>query len=233
MKKLFSAVGVGSLILVSVCVFCMDAENIMAQDAEKSEIVIKWAFGANMVIDGQRKLVSIKEDCVLKTGDQFKFMVEVIKPCFVYLFYLDSSGAFYRLFPYKDNQFEADYAPFVKYYIPQEDMVFTLDDKKGPEKIYLLVAASPLVELENKFALYEAADEGKKEALSKDLVSTIKDIRKKYLKFTTEAKRPVPIGGLLRGMKKNEKVKLTDLQKIATTISSKTFYGRTFTIDHQ
>jgi hypothetical protein len=43
----------------------------------------------------------------------------------------------------------------------------------------------------------------------------------------------VQIGGILRGVKKEQKRSSPDLNPIAAEVTATNFYGRTFTIDHK
>ena len=80
---------------------------------------------------------------------------------------------------------------------------------------------------------YKTAGGAKKPGLSKQILKEIRRLKKKNRKFTTLAERPVPIGGNLRGVKKDKELRTPDIDPIAAEVSAVNFYSRTFTIAHQ
>ncbi|MCD6296302.1 MAG: hypothetical protein J7M30_04020 [Deltaproteobacteria bacterium] len=80
---------------------------------------------------------------------------------------------------------------------------------------------------------YTSADPGKKPELAKQILSEIRKLKKANRKFTTDAERPVAIGGNVRGIKKDKVVLTPDIDPIAAVVSATDFYSKTFTIDHQ
>ena len=56
------------------------------------------------------------------------------------------------LFPYALQQFEGDYQPNRRYYIPRGDGWFRLDKNPGREVFYLIASAKRLDELEKAYA---------------------------------------------------------------------------------
>ena len=65
------------------------------------------------------------------------------------------------------------------------------------------------------------------------ILSEIQKIKKKNLKLSSSAERPIQIGGSLRKIDKEKKFYLPDIDSIAEEVSAIDFYCRTFTIEHQ
>ena len=222
-----------ALLLVVICCVLFGSPRIKAEQKEDKDVCFRWAFGAIVGAEDNRKLVAITRDTILKTGDQFKILLELQEKCFVYVIYHSSQDDVYILFPYSLQQFTTDYTISKKYYIPQGDMWFELDVNVGRETFYLLASAKRLIEIEALFGQYISADPVKKHGLVKQILFEIRKIKRQHRKFTAFAERPVPIGGSLRGLTKGEKSPLPDIATIAVEISANNFFSRTFTIDHQ
>jgi len=220
--------------LLVVSYFVLSGSTITkAGEKEDKNVCFRWAFGAIVGPKNNLKFVSITRDMTLKTGDQFKMLLELQKKCFVYVIYNSTQGEVYMLFPYHLQQFTTNYSTAKKYYMPQGDMWFELDENIGRETFYLLASVQRLIELEALFGKYISAGTVRKQELKNQILTEIRKIKRKHRKFTTIPERPVPIGGSVRGITKEEKAHLPDIATIAVEISANNFYSRTFTIDHQ
>lgn len=203
-----------------------------AVQEEKGNVGFKWGFGAE--IGPEKKFVPITRDTSLKTGDELKMVVNLTRDCFVYVVYQNSKGDISLIFPYEFKQFMTDYKVGKNYYIPKARPWFILDESKGRETFYLLASADRLLQLESFVSLYNEADAAKKTSLAQQILTEIRDVRKRYRTFTTLAEKPIAIGGNVRGTAKgSESARRPDVATIATEISATNFYGKTFTIDHQ
>ena len=200
---------------------------------EEQDVSFRWAFGALVRAEKGPAFVAIKHDTTLKTGDQFKMFVELQKDCFVYVIYQSPRGEIHLLFPYNLQQFSTDYQPFKQYYIPQDDGWFELDEHVGRETFYLLASAQQLIELERLLRMYKTAEPAGKQDLAKQILTEIRKIKRRHRKFKTFAERPVQTVGNIRGGDDAKKALRPDVSSVAVEISAKTFYSRTFTIDHQ
>jgi hypothetical protein len=209
------------------------SQGTKAQQGEERKLCFRWAFGG--IVRGEQGLefVSITRDTTLKTGDKLKLCVELEKKCFVYLIYHSAQDELITLFPYDMKQFTTDYMIGKKYYIPQGDRWFELDENVGRETFYLLASAQRFIELEALLGEYMCADPVKKPELVKRILTEIRRVKRQHQRFTTTAERPVPIGGSLRGISRDDKASLPDIATIAVEISANNFFSRTFTIDHQ
>ncbi|MFC1825936.1 DUF4384 domain-containing protein, partial [Thermodesulfobacteriota bacterium] len=227
---------------ILICTFavfgfiCPQNPNVVFADQQektaKGNISFHWAFGALVGKESNRKLTSITRDTSLKTGDQFKMMVELKKNCFVYLIYHSGQGEIQLLFPNRIKQFSDDYKTFEKYYIPQGDLWFALDENVGHEAFYLLASAKRLTSLEALLNDYEFADSEGKPELTAKILTEIREIKRQHKTLTAAAERPVSIGGTVRGIK-DEQVLSHDVASLAIEISATDFYSRTFTIEHK
>ena len=230
--KYFRVASLASLLFV-FCFVVFMSHWANAEQNEEKNVCFRWAFGAMVGPVSDRRLVAITRDTRLKTGDRLKMLVELKKKCFVYLIYHSAQDEVHMLFPYRVKQFTSDYETLKKYYIPQSEIWFELDKDVGQETFYLLASAQRLIGLEALFEKYKSAKAVKKRELAKQMLAEIRKIKKRYRKFTATAERPVPIGGSVRGVSKDKKIRFPDIDPIAAEVSATNFYSRTFTIEHQ
>ena len=207
--------------------------HVDAGQQKDDNVSFRWAFGAVVGPEDDRKLMAITRDIELKTGDKFKMLVELKKKCFVYLIYQDSLGEIQLLFPKNFRQFTDDYQLSKKYYIPGGDLWFALDEKTGQEAFHLLASPQRLKTLEKLIFDYESSASINKSDIAKKIAAEIQEIKRKHKKLHATAERPVQIGGSLRGTGKVPNQPFPDIDIVATEISTHNFYGRTFTIDHK
>ena len=196
-------------------------------------IKFQWAFVAKKLTSHNAQIQPIKRDTILVSGDQIKFFIKLKNRCYVYLIYHSSQGELSVLFPHRFKLKRNEIPLEINHYIPKEDQWFELDEQVGEERFYLLASVERLLGLESLINDYESADTAKKPILAKKILSEIRNLRKKHLKFKTYAERPVNIIGNLRGTEKTGTETELKTAKHALEISADTFYSRTFTIDHQ
>ena len=153
-----------ALVITLVLLVCTPCPPLLAKDKADKDILFRWAFGAMVGPEGDKRMVAITRDTTLKTGDKLKMLVELQSRCFVYLFYRTADDELYLLFPYALDQFEKDYETSKRYYIPEGDMWFELDENQGLETFYLLASAKRLTKLEKLYGEYTAAEGSGKKA---------------------------------------------------------------------
>ena len=85
-------------VILSILSLFFNDNPSFSEEGEKN-ISFRWAFGAMVGADNDRRLVAVTRDTVLKTGDQLKMLVELKERCFVYLFYHTGEGEVAMLFP--------------------------------------------------------------------------------------------------------------------------------------
>jgi hypothetical protein len=229
-----------SIIFLAVIVACVTIGFKFGEEPQpatptiqQSEINIgfEWAFGA--LVGKNRTMVPITHDTTLKSGEEIKMMVRLTKDCFVYVIYYGSQGEVDMLFPYDVRQFQKDYMTDKNYYIPRGRDWRALDKNTGKEVFFLVASTERLLDLEAKVGNYISADQSKKQALAQDIVSEVRNVRKRYSTFATVAEKPVTIGGNIRGTEKTDNARRPDVSEIATKITANNFYSKTITIDHQ
>jgi hypothetical protein len=91
----------------------------------------------------------------LHSGDCYKVIFTAHQDAFLYIFQRDSAGNIQRLFPAKSFQGKLlnhsnPVRKSLQYYLPMQDMSFTLDDQSGQETIYVLAFEERLEALENE-----------------------------------------------------------------------------------
>ncbi len=203
-------------------------------DSEDDAVRFRWAFVA-MVGTGDRAVLEpIKNDRVLRTGDQFKMMLEPEQDCFLYVIYHNAQDGMKLLFPYTLDQFETNYERGRRYYIPMGDAWFELDQHVGRETFHLLASADRLTTLEQYFVDYETADAVTRSDLIRMISHEIQVLRKKHRELAAPAERPVAIGGAVRGIEARPANEPLDIAAFSEEISSGSgVVVRTYNIDHR
>lgn len=196
--------------------------------AHEENIKFQWAFGALRKVEGQPKLVAIKQDTTLKSGDQIKFFIKLKTNSFAYLLYHGSRNEINVLFPSRFAQSHDQ----VQYFIPQGAEWIKLDKQVGLETFYFLVSTDRLDDLERLIIEHQQAAPTKKAQLTKQILEKARTLIWKNRKFKRTAEKPVTIMGRLRSGNtiKNDP---HDIKSLAMEVSGNNFYGKTFTIDHQ
>jgi hypothetical protein len=196
--------------------------NPVAQ--EEANVHFRWAFGALVGGENPPRLIAITQDTAMKTGDQLKMLVELKKPCFMYVIHHGPQGEVQWLFPAHRPPFETDYQTARRYDIPPGGGWFKLDDQVGRETFYVLASVERLTDLETLLSTYASAPRSEQPQIAMHIVTEIREVRKRSRQFATLAERPVPIAGNLRG---------PDIGDLAVEIAAQNFYSKTFTIDHR
>lgn len=203
------------------------------QGGEENEenINYKWSFVGRVGPAADRKIVMITRDTVLKSGDEFKMMVNLQKKCYVYVIHKSSTNELSLLYP---TSFQAEAELEKNYYLPKGRSWYALDKNVGTETFYIMASNVRLTDLESQMESYIIASGDKQKAMFGNVISEIKDIKKKFRSFQTLAERPISIAGNVRGTKA-EKVNVDkfDVATLATEISANNFYSKTITIEHK
>jgi hypothetical protein len=210
-------------ILTLFCAVVVAPERHPAMAQEEANVSFRWAFGALVGMESSPKLVPITQDTTLRTGDQLKMLVELQKSCFVYVIHHGPQGEVRWLFPYSKQQLDSDYHTAKRYNIPPGEAWLRLDDQVGRETFYLLASSERLAELETLLNNYATASQAEQPQLATNILTEIREVKKRYRQFSTLAERPVPIAGNLRG---------PELADLAVEITANNFYSKTFTIEH-
>jgi len=235
MKKQRTILVISSILVLSFAL-CFIQTLVLAEQAklqEDKDVNFLWTFVLLKKKNQGSAFIAITRDTVLKSGDQLKMLVKLNKKCFVYVFFYSSQGDLYMLFPYNFSQFSNDYEVSKNYYIPQGNLVLELDENVGKEKIYLIASAQRIPELENLYSSYKSIEKSDKPEFIKNIIHEIRQLRKRHKKFTAEAERPVAGIGALRTHIVREETEFSDLEKMAIEFTAKSFFVKTFTIEHK
>jgi Domain of unknown function (DUF4384) len=221
---------------IFLMIFLSGALSIVyAQDASPdNNIQYNWAFVARGGNPGNRRIGVVTKDTSLKTGDEFKLFVNLVKPAFIYVIHKSSANELSLLFPYDSAMFEKDYKLDKNYYIPKGREWYRLDKNTGTETFYVLASSERLTDLENDLHAYFKSATDKKPDAALFVVNEIKDIKKRFRTFATIAERPISIAGNVRGEKQPavdpERV---DIAQFASEILADNFFSKTISIDHK
>ncbi len=225
------------LIVTILPIVILDSQTVIfaehARGQAENNVTFQWAFGAIRNSKLGPQFEAITRDTVMKSGDQIKFFLRIENKCFVYLIYHSSQGDISLLFPYRFKLWDTDCRISRNYYVPKDDQWYKLDEYTGTEKLYLLASADRLAEFEDLISEYESADKSNKIAIGKEIVVEIHKLRKKYRKFKSHVEKPVTIIGKIRGTVKTKAADLKDIADYAIEISAKSFFIRSFTIEHK
>ncbi len=231
-----------TIILLAIVTACFALGSRFSEDPaapasaiqqSESNIGFEWAFGVLATNEKVMTPIPISRDTVLKSGDEIKLMVKLAKECFVYILHQGPKGEVNLLFPYQIQQFQKDYLTDKNYYIPKGRDWLKLDKTTGKEIFFVVASTDRLLDLESKIGNYFSADASKKQILANDLVSEIRNVRKRYTTFATNAEKPVTIGGNIRGTEKVEGARRPDVANISVQVKATNFYSKTITIDHE
>ena len=198
----------------------------------ESEVAFQWAFTAITEIDGKTGVIPVTGDMTLKTGDQLKMMLSFDTDCFIYLVYRSSTGEIVRLFPYEFVGVQKESRTNQRFFFPDANNWYTLDDTTGTEKFYLLASSVPLKTLEELLSHYENASLPSKPEIADQITLHINILRKSNSQLDSVAERPIQIGGNFRSIAPKQQT-FYDISKYAVSITRNTFYARTYTIEHK
>ena len=194
----------------------------LALSQTANTIHFRWAFVSRAGATTAPKLLT--QDTVLHTGEQFKILVELQHPCFVYILYHSAGQSVDLLFPATLQQFDTDYVPGKPYTMPPKGGWYTLTPPAGRETIYVLASATRLTALEALLGTAAAAPSAERPALTARILAAIRALRPGG-PVATAGERPARIGGTVRGT--------TDLGNFAVEVQAQTFYSKSLSIEHR
>jgi hypothetical protein len=116
--------------------------------------------------DPSRGFRSVNVDSVFHSGDSIRVRVESNENGYLYILSRGSSGAWTVLFPNKtirggDNFIQAS----AKHDLPSSEHRWTFDEKKGEEKLFLVLSRKPVADVDK--LIYDLNDAGKPAAAPK------------------------------------------------------------------
>ena len=159
---------------------CRDYRELLASDCKPVEAVI-FLFN--------EKIEMIPEGSVVRTNDRFSIMIQPVIPLYAYIIALDSSGSLFKVFP--NSNVTSQTNPLNagnQYYFPplESEVIFAFDNIPGEEKLYFLLSASPVDEIE---AFFDNLDSGSQrnrnmDSFAKQFVSRGFKLKKKTKQVT-------------------------------------------------
>jgi len=193
--------------------------SLGAEEETEHRIRFEWAFGAKVESDKSGRVVSVERDTTLRSGDSLQFYIKPDAGTFVYLLYASAEGGL-------DVIYSPTGPPAASPYLPARDEWFKLDENLGSEAFYLIGTHRRLDEVERLLDAYRAADAEARPEVRDQVISKIRDLRRKHRRLSSRAERPISIAGNVRGAS-------DDIARFVRVISGETFWARTFTIDHK
>jgi hypothetical protein len=125
---------------------CRDYEDLLASDCKAVEAVI-FLFNDRVEM--------IPQGAIVRANDRFTVMVQPVNQLYAYIVALDSSGSLFKIFPNSDVTSQQNPLKAGKqYYFPPLDseVIFSFDTIPGEEKLFFLLSANPVEEVEAFFA---------------------------------------------------------------------------------
>ena len=216
-------------IFLLIVFFLLRVGSLGADSA--GELVFDWAF-VKRGLDGEAGSIDFSRRVRISSNDLFKIYIQPLRGAYIYLYLYDVQKELYLLFPERFEDFDdRDYLG-QKYYLPDGDAWFSLDDSRGVEKFYLLASVERLTRLEalteEYTLLYDnrKGSSGETNTARQRVLDEIVSIRKQHSQFVITAEKPVPIAGGVRGQN-------ADLEKLATRINAEGFYTKTLRLEHK
>lgn len=91
-------------------------------------------------------VMTLADGDVLTPKDNYKIIFTVSRPCYVYIFQIDSTTKIDIIVPEEGER--QSFRPGETLYAPAGDDWFYLDENKGVEHVYLIASVNPILELE-------------------------------------------------------------------------------------
>lgn len=216
---------------IYILIYLLVTFSIISQD---SLVNFNWAMF--LVRDGSQEMEIINFDkpAVLKKNDSIRFLIEPKNDSYIYLILLDSSKDLTVLFPYEFGDIESDYANN-KFYIPDENSWFEIDENKGTEEFYLIAANERLLNLEQKCETYDKEinsfwkNERKINNAKRAVLSEIVNLRKQNSDNVAIAEKPVSTAGTTRSVKERPS---SQKKGNITEVKAVKFYEKTLRLEH-
>lgn len=99
--------------------------------------------------DDDKKMKTLTDGSVLKSGDGYAFYVRPSDDCHLYVFQVDGLGKSFRLFPNAQFKTAANPVPAATdLWIPGEQDLYTLDETTGKERFFLFASPDAIPEFE-------------------------------------------------------------------------------------
>ncbi len=124
---------------------CHDYADLLASDCKPVEAVV-FLFN--------ERVEMMPQGSIVRKNDRFSIMIQPVNELYAYIVALDSSGNLFKVFPNSEVTLQKNPLHAGKqYYFPplQSKIIFAFDNVPGEEKIYFLLSATPVEEVEAFF----------------------------------------------------------------------------------
>ena len=227
MSAHFRGIQVVPLALVLVAV---NAFTLFAEEPASDVLAIRWVMAGIKRDAGTPGPIIVAPETTLRTGDKIKMYLKVFNKCFFYLFYHGPEGQLQLLYP--DKLPSNALAKGTRLTVPSGDRWFELDEQTGTETFHVLVSPHPLHAIETLYAEYHQQPPDRDKAAAR-LIAAIERLKHQQSPLSSNAERPLSIGGTFRGTPNKEaETTASLLDQIAEDISTANVFCRTYAIEH-
>ncbi|MBN1485661.1 MAG: DUF4384 domain-containing protein [Chloroflexia bacterium] len=109
-------------------------------------------------IEGIDLRIDQEEVFTLTSADNYRLLIEPAGDCYLYVFQINAAGSLVQLFPHELYSEAANPLQGGKVYrLPPENRWFYLGEVTGTERLYVIAAGDPLLDLQDLYAQYEQA----------------------------------------------------------------------------
>lgn len=220
---------------VAVLLFAFSTFNVsilIAASSSDQNASFRWAFAALTNAQDQPKIVAMKSENVLFSGDKFKLMFEAHEQCYVYIIFKGSGGEILLLHPKGLDSIRLPAEVNKMVFIPSKRDWFTLDQHTGLETLYILASLTPLADLELLLKQYGSASPKSRNDIAQSIVSLLREKEISSQTLTAAAEKPILIGGTIRSITERSLTE-EDISKFAQEIAIEDLFIRTYSIDHR
>jgi hypothetical protein len=219
-------------ILLGFLFVILPFEDSAQSQSNQDRLHFCFAFGAQTVVEGGRRLVSVETEAVLKSGDLLKFFLQTDTEIYFYLFHLSCKGSLTLLSPVKNqsSRLNSD----TQIYVPEGAMWLELDANTGVEKFFLIASSTKLERIKKLYENHTGLEN--KSAIQSSTASILSEISKlnqMHRKLSAPAENPVRLAGRVRDPNKTDTPVVPDISSLAIEVIAHGIYSKTFNIDHR
>lgn len=227
LKKILRLIVISILLALPIAIPWSEAQN----ETSSGSLQFNYAFVALTNAGDRPQLVPVGSSHLMRSGDRLKLYIEALSECYFYLFHIGPGGILQRIFPLSPQKARLPIEREIS--IPEGDKWLELDSETGMEKFYLIASEIRQEHLENLFQQYLSLKDNSAAAQTarNRIIEEITIIRRKNL--STNAERPVRIGGSFRGPASITSTPGLNINQLASKVDTNGTYSRFFTIDHQ
>lgn len=187
------------------------------------QVVVRWAFGAQVGAEGEERWVPVREHMELPSGTRLGLLVEPRSAGYVYVLRRGPEGSFTTLLPpggsWDDEGAEAGEV----HAIAPAGGSLVVGESSGVEVWYLLAAPDRLSRLESLLAARRDETSG-----DADVLAEIERLETERAPLARPAERPITIGGAVKG-----DPQAGSLGALAVEFSARNLVYRSVTVEHR